>query len=134
MSFSDYSHCRYQRWVPPLASGQVQHSRAGGASPSSSSSSSSRASPRGASRIQEVPDPDGTPGPFTSALEEIQEGPALQAGPYIRTGGVLIIQTSAIRVPISSRGDLIAPVIPSLEDQEAIFCRAPYPGECKAPL
>ena len=132
MFFSDYSHGPYQRWVSPQASSQVQHSRAGGAGPSSSSSS--RASPRGASGIQEVPDPDGTPGPFTSALEEIQEGSALQASPYIRTGGVLIIKTSAITVPVSIRGDLIAPVIPSLEDQEALIRWAPYPGECRAPL
>ena len=43
VSFSDYSHGSYQRWVPPQASGQVQHSRVGEASPSSSFSS--RASP-----------------------------------------------------------------------------------------
>ena len=45
VSFSDYSHGPHSRWVPPQASGQVQHSRAGGAGPSSSSSP--RASPRG---------------------------------------------------------------------------------------
>ena len=36
VSISHYSHGSYQRWVPPQASGQVQHSRAGGAAPSSS--------------------------------------------------------------------------------------------------
>ena len=36
--------------------------------------------------------------------------------PYFRTGGVIIVQASAITVPVSSRGDLIASVIPSLED------------------
>ena len=59
--FPDYSHGPHSRWVPSQASGQVQHSRVGGAGPSSSSSS--RASPRGASRIQEVPDSDGTRAP-----------------------------------------------------------------------
>ena len=33
MSFSHYSHGSYQRWVPPQASGQVQHSQTGGAGP-----------------------------------------------------------------------------------------------------
>ena len=36
--------------------------------------------------------------------------------------------------PVSSRGELIALIIPSLEDQEALIRRAPYPGECRAPL
>ena len=49
MSFSDYSHGPHSRWVPLKAPSQFQHSRAGGASPSSSSNS--RASPRGASGI-----------------------------------------------------------------------------------
>ena len=75
----------------------------------------------------------GTPGPFTSATKEIQEGPTLQADPYFRTGGVIIVQASAITVPINSRGDLIALVIACLEDQEAFIRREPHPEECTAP-
>ena len=77
---------------------------------------------------------DGTPGPFTSTTEEIQEGPALLAGTYFRAEGVIIVQASAITVPVYSRDDLIASVISCLEDQEALISRASYPGECRASL
>ena len=88
MSFPDYIYGPHSRWVPSQAPSYVQHSRAGGAGPSSSSSprASHRASPRGALEVQEIPDRDGTPGPFTNTVEEIQEGSALQEGPYIGPG------------------------------------------------
>ena len=53
--------------------------------------------------------------------------------PYIRTGGVIVIQTSAIIVPVSSRGDLIAPVIAYLEDQATVVCWDPDSGERRTP-
>ena len=68
-------------------------------------------------------------GPFPSASETIQEGPTLQVGPYIRTGGVIVIQASAITVPVSSRGELIAPFIACFEDQTTPFYWDPNTGE-----
>ena len=55
-----------------------------------------------------------------------------QAGPHIRPGRVILIQTSAVSSHLSRRGDIFAPVVARLQDQEAVICREPHPGECKA--